>query len=262
MAFRLFGKRTSEPTRRIVIGDIHGCPRTFRALVDQALDITSRDHVFLLGDLINKGPDSKSVLAYVLELRDRGVRVELIRGNHEADLIHYLGKSPSKFRSFLDRTDNTALLDNKGKTLDDRWRTLIASSHYYIETGNTLLSHAGFNFAAKDPFSDTDAMLNTKSISYDAEVAAGRQVVHGHVPTPLSRIVQSVASNDRIIPLDNRVVGSVGASPWKIGEYGNLCALDLDTRALYVQPNLDRLENEAVDDTFYSFCLKPQSLLD
>lgn len=261
MPFRLFRRRSSQTHpqrrgRRIVVGDIHGCARTFRALVDSAVAIEPGDALYLLGDLISKGPDSRSVLAFVLELRGRGVTVELIRGNHEHDLIRFLDKSPAKLRAFLERTENTELLDQADDgQLESAWYELITGAHYYIELPDALLSHAGFDFEAAKPFKDTDSMLNTKSFTYNAEIAGGRSVIHGHVPTPLSTILQRVAEGDPVIPLDNRVVGA-SKSAWKISEYGNLCAYDLDERSLYVQPNIDHLDGELAAGRYYSLCAK------
>lgn len=263
MPFRLFARRSVGPAeepyrgRRFVVGDIHGCARTFRALVDGALSVRAGDTLYLLGDLISKGPDSRAVLSLVLELRGRGVRVELIRGNHEDELIRYLDKSPAKLRSFLERTENTALLDTADPTrLDGALHRLIAESQYYLELPEALLSHAGFDFDAAKPFKDTDSMLNTKSCSYDEDLAGGRLVIHGHVPTPLSTILETVVQGGPVIPLDNRVVSTKSGVSWKIAEYGNLCAFDLDERTLHVQPNIENTPERAVDGRFYNLCVR------
>ena len=47
--------------RTIIIGDIHGCIRPFSALLDAVdLDVGS-DTLVLLGDLLDRGPDSRAV---------------------------------------------------------------------------------------------------------------------------------------------------------------------------------------------------------
>lgn len=265
MLIRLFkrNRRSDEESRpessgrRIVVGDIHGCALTFRALVDAVLKIGAGDTLYLLGDLISKGPDSRAVLEFVLELRSEAVTVELIRGNHEHELIRYLDKSPAKLRAFLERTGNLELLDpSQPNRLDPALHQLIVGSRYHIELPDALLSHAGFDFEATKPFSDTESMLSLKAFDYDHEIAGGRPVIHGHVPTALSTIVRRVAEGSRVISLDNRVLGSSKGGGWKISEYGNLCGFDLDEGTLYVQPNIDHLDDELAAGRFFSICVR------
>ena len=69
--------------RLIAIGDIHGCPREFEELLDK-LELTKHDRVILLGDLVNRGPDSARVIA----LARAHARLALL-GNHELRLLNY-----------------------------------------------------------------------------------------------------------------------------------------------------------------------------
>lgn len=69
--------------RLIAIGDIHGCDREFEDLLDK-LDLRKDDRVVLLGDLINRGPDSDRVIRLA---RDHATAALL--GNHELRLINY-----------------------------------------------------------------------------------------------------------------------------------------------------------------------------
>ena len=52
---------------RFAISDIHGCAKTFEALLEQ-IALTKDDTLFLLGDLIDRGPGSKEVVDKVLQL--------------------------------------------------------------------------------------------------------------------------------------------------------------------------------------------------
>ena len=45
---------------RYAIGDIHGGSKTFRALLGR-LGLRRGDRLYLLGDLIDRGPDSQGV---------------------------------------------------------------------------------------------------------------------------------------------------------------------------------------------------------
>lgn len=64
--------------RTLVIGDIHGCIDEFRDLLS-AVDLSRGDEIISLGDFMDRGPDSPSVLAF---LRD-SENARSLKGNHE-----------------------------------------------------------------------------------------------------------------------------------------------------------------------------------
>jgi len=68
--------------RQIAISDIHGCARTFQALLDK-IQLSTNDQLYLLGDYIDRGPDSKGVIDTILGLINAGYRVQTLMGNHE-----------------------------------------------------------------------------------------------------------------------------------------------------------------------------------
>lgn len=77
--------------RSYVIGDIHGCPDELAALVE-ALPLDVNDRLVFLGDYIDRGPDSKGVVSYLLQLRATGHQnVIFLKGNHEDMLLSYIG---------------------------------------------------------------------------------------------------------------------------------------------------------------------------
>jgi serine/threonine protein phosphatase 1 len=84
--------------RRFAVGDIHGCYKTFRSLIENKIELTQYDQLFLLGDYIHKGPRSKDTLNYILKLIKRGYKVFPLRGNHEDELLNAAKKR--KFRPF------------------------------------------------------------------------------------------------------------------------------------------------------------------
>ena len=56
-----------EPGRRIIaVSDVHGNLDFFRGLMDQ-VGLTPSDILVLVGDLLEKGPDSLALLRYVME---------------------------------------------------------------------------------------------------------------------------------------------------------------------------------------------------
>jgi len=69
--------------RLIAIGDIHGCHREFEDLLEK-LELEKHDRIVLLGDLVNRGPDSAKVIA----LARKHAKLALL-GNHELRLLNY-----------------------------------------------------------------------------------------------------------------------------------------------------------------------------
>ncbi len=69
--------------RLIAIGDIHGCHQEFSELLAQ-LAPTPEDRVVLLGDLINRGPDSHKVIELARECQALA-----LMGNHELRLLKF-----------------------------------------------------------------------------------------------------------------------------------------------------------------------------
>ena len=67
--------------RTLAIGDIHGCLTSLEAVVEQA-GVSPGDTVVTLGDYVDRGPDSKGVIDFLIGLRER-TKVVTLMGNHE-----------------------------------------------------------------------------------------------------------------------------------------------------------------------------------
>jgi bis(5'-nucleosyl)-tetraphosphatase (symmetrical) len=66
------------------IGDVQGCCAPLKTLLAQLGFSPSRDHVHVLGDLVNRGPDSLGVLRL---LRDLEGSATCLLGNHDLHLL-------------------------------------------------------------------------------------------------------------------------------------------------------------------------------
>jgi serine/threonine protein phosphatase 1 len=74
-----------------VIGDIHGCLPELRCLIEN-LPLQAGDRLVFLGDYVDRGPDSKAVVSYLLELqRNSAYDFVFLKGNHEDMFLSYLG---------------------------------------------------------------------------------------------------------------------------------------------------------------------------
>jgi bis(5'-nucleosyl)-tetraphosphatase (symmetrical) len=61
-------------------GDIQGCDAPLARLMDEVAFSPSRDHLIVLGDLVNRGPDSAGVLRRLMTLQGS---VQCLLGNHD-----------------------------------------------------------------------------------------------------------------------------------------------------------------------------------
>jgi hypothetical protein len=127
-----FPRSQERKGRIIAIGDIHGCADEFEALLGR-LALTRHDRVVLVGDLVNRGPDS----ARVLELARRHAHRALL-GNHELRLLNYRRTGDP---THLKKSDYETL-----KQLSARdWAYLAEMPLTYpVPELNTVLVHAGF----------------------------------------------------------------------------------------------------------------------
>ena len=66
------------------IGDLQGCNAPFHALLEKIDFSPSRDTLYLLGDLVNRGPDSLGTLRSLAALGDSA---QCLLGNHDLHLL-------------------------------------------------------------------------------------------------------------------------------------------------------------------------------
>lgn len=91
---------TNTPVPTYVIGDVQGCFATFERLLAQVRFDVSSDRLWLVGDLVNRGPQNLEMLRWVVR-HERAVTTVL--GNHDLHLIaRHLGIVGPKRRDTLE----------------------------------------------------------------------------------------------------------------------------------------------------------------
>jgi bis(5'-nucleosyl)-tetraphosphatase (symmetrical) len=120
-----------------LIGDIQGCDEPLQRLLAELAFSPSRDTLFLLGDLVNRGPASASVLR---RLMGYGAAAQCVLGNHDLHLLALAQGARAPHRSdtvndILQAPDRSAMLDWL------RWQRLAILEH--IDGHPVLMVHAG-----------------------------------------------------------------------------------------------------------------------
>jgi len=118
------------------IGDIQGCYDELRALLDTIDFDEQADSLWLVGDLVNRGPKSLETLRFVKSLGDHAVTV---LGNHD---LHLLATWQNKQRHFKSNDTLAPLLnaDDRDELLD--WLRRRPLLHHDSDLGYTMF-HAG-----------------------------------------------------------------------------------------------------------------------
>ncbi len=117
------------------IGDIQGCYDSLQALLHRIEFDPNNDCVWLVGDLVNRGPKSLEVLRWARQLGDRVVAV---LGNHDVYLLLRAAGATKKKK--LDTLDPVLAAPDRDELIDWlRERPLIHREHGYT------MIHAGLH---------------------------------------------------------------------------------------------------------------------
>ena len=176
--------------RTIAIGDIHGHSAALAGLLQQ-LALASDDTLVLLGDYVDRGPDSKGVIELILGLRDR-CRLVPLMGNHEEMMLQARTDRRARWM-WLDNGGDQALLSYG----DEGNPRSIPESHYEFlnslarlhETETHFFVHANYspNFKLSEQPSMTALWLPLDDPP--GPHYSGKTAVVGHTPQPSGRVL-------------------------------------------------------------------------
>jgi len=226
-----------------IIGDIHGCNRTFQALLAR-LDLKPADRLVLLGDYIDRGPDSKGVIDTIFRLRENGHEVTCLRGNHEQMLLDAL-ESAYSLDQWLTNGGRQAMASfgvDRVREIPERYIDFLKSTLFYVETGGCLCVHGGLDFSNADPLDQPHTLLWMRrwypDINY--EWLGNRIILHGHTPLEIDQIREQLENLDRqrYLNLDNGCVYA-GRRLSRGNTLGRLLGFCLETRTLVEQENVE-----------------------
>ena len=169
-------------SRTLVIGDIHGCLSALETLWN-TIDPQPEDHVIFLGDYIDRGPDSKGVVEFVMKQQREGAfRTTCLTGNHEEKF--FLARiDHTELAHWLEAWGGGATLESYGPNgFDDvpqeHWDFLRTNVPYF-ETDTHIFVHANLEhdveLAEQPPFT-----LVHKKFGVPLPHLSGKTMICGH----------------------------------------------------------------------------------
>jgi len=201
-----------------IIGDVHGCLRTFQELIDSHWD-RDREVLVQLGDLIDRGAYSPQTFLYCMELeKTHAKKTIFLRGNHEQMLLDYYADIST---SWLSNGGRETLHQFDAADLDTKdFLTWIEQRNLYFETDYLYISHAGMsmnNTVEEDPRHPEGLLWNRGALKN-----LGKPQIIGHTPLNSGKPSYTAESNS-----------------WNIdtGAYKGICltGIKLDNRGKFLE---------------------------
>ncbi len=206
------------------IGDIHGCHSKLVRLLDRIPFDKDHDTLVLMGDYINRGPDSRKVLDTLLEVQATYAHTVFLKGNHEQMVLEYAATGDVETLRILRNMGVESTVESYGATVRQlrdlaffppEHRTFLQTLEFLYISDKYLFTHADINeeMIALAKYEDGSCasghqaelgLLSSRRLSEEKSRIAEYIVVFGHSPfeTPL-------VMHDRICIDTGAVYGNV-----------------------------------------------------
>ena len=192
-----------EGQRVYAIGDIHGRDDLFAQMIDRILaDNAGRDPagvtLILLGDLVDRGPDSAGVIDRAIRLKDQFPDTRLLIGNHEECFLAALTGDVRRLRYFMriggDATirsywrDDVSFAKAGFEEVAARLASLVPTEHVeflstgedVIEIGDYAFVHAGVRPGVPLEKQELSDLRWIRDEFLEDVGDHGKMIVHGH----------------------------------------------------------------------------------
>lgn len=184
------------------IGDLHGCHEKLVTLLGRLPFDRANDTLVFLGDYINRGPDSKKVLNFLINLKKTCKDVVFLKGNHEQILLEYSVTGEVETLNLLRRMGIEATAGSYGSSvrqllglscLSEEHRDFLHTLKFAHMIGTTIFTHAdispemiaaiGNGEATPEPCDQTEtALLSSRRLLREDADTYGYTIVFGHSP--------------------------------------------------------------------------------
>jgi serine/threonine protein phosphatase 1 len=172
------------------IGDIHGNLDLLQRLLEKIQPDLARDQLVFMGDYIDRGPNPKGVVDYVLGFKRLVNPQEVIclKGNHEAMFLNFL--QGRDLELFLFNGGLSTLRDYWGEDWDHLEQLVLPPEHrkffeelrLYYETPDYLFVHGGLKPGVPPAKQDEEDLLWIRGDFIASMEDFGKKVIFGHTP--------------------------------------------------------------------------------
>jgi serine/threonine protein phosphatase 1 len=173
------------------IGDIHGCLDKLEAMMNRLAIDAEHDTLVFIGDYIDRGPDSKGVVDFILDLKGKLKNVICLVGNHEQTFLNYYFHEQDGQIFYLNGGDATIASygyietpEGKKINIPDNHLEFFESLLPYYETDDYIFAHAGIRPGVPLNKQSVDELtwIRYEFIRYHYDF--GKIVIFGHTPVP------------------------------------------------------------------------------
>ncbi len=180
--------------RTLVVGDIHGKLELLNRLVDKMEYRAVEDRLILIGDLVDRGEDSRGVVERAIALkREAPNNVIVLRGNHEAMMLAALSRPESEqaelwyYNGGIETLQSYMNEDGEFDVPEKHW-DFLASLPTWYEDDHAIYVHASLaqdevgNFQHPGEAPESPELYWARNRRFFAEYN-GKTVVFGHTIT-------------------------------------------------------------------------------
>jgi len=173
------------------IGDIHGCRDHLERLLDQVKPDLSRHRLVFIGDYVDRGPDSRGVIDYILNLQKTFPPENIIclMGNHERMFLDYLRGVEERF--FLINGGANTLASYRDidwlawpRRLPPAHDQFLHGLQLFYATEAYIFVHGGLRPGVPLAVQEEEDLLWIRDEFILAAADFGKRVIFGHTPFP------------------------------------------------------------------------------
>lgn len=171
----------ASTNRLFAIGDVHGHSKPLKALIDE-LDFRPNDTVVMLGDYIDRGPDSCGVIEALIAL-SKTTKLVCLRGNHEI-MLQQAANDRTAIPYWLNFGGEETMDSYGAKSFDQipEWHwDFFGNLRPYFETENETFVHAGLD-PTKSLSAQDDDSLYWNFFETPKPHISGKRMICGHTP--------------------------------------------------------------------------------
>lgn len=166
------------------IGDIHGCKNSLEKLIKK-ISPQNEDTVIFLGDYIDRGPDSKGVIEFLIDFLNTHPNTVFMKGNHEWMFYEfYKTRDPDIWKLWEINGARSTLKSYEGiENIPKGHVEFIRSTKIYYTQDEYFFVHAGVkpNKPIKEQKSE-DMLWIREEFIYSDNPLKDYIVVFGHTP--------------------------------------------------------------------------------